>query len=82
MIDTRMIAARANRAVGEKEFYKSYIKDVRLAESREVSEIWADSDAPVYERDYEFTYKGKRYLVSEKRREHFTGSYTLEEINA
>lgn len=81
MIDTIMIAARANRAAGEKKFYKSYIKDVRLVESRDVSELWQGADVRVFERDWEFYYKGKKYIVKESRRESFSGRYTLEEVN-
>lgn len=80
-IDKNMIAARANAAVGEKRFFKTHIKDAYEVETREVSELWQGSDIPVYERDWVFSYKEKQYRINENRREHFNGTYTLEEIN-
>lgn len=50
------IAARAG-----KEFYKSYIKNIKLAESRTIK----GHEAGFTEEDYFFTYKGKKYRVNE-----------------
>jgi len=55
-MDRLTIAARAGKG-----FYKSYVRNIRLAESRPIKghkEGWS-------EKDYFFTYKGKEYRINE-----------------
>lgn len=80
MVDKEMIAARANAAVGETKFYKSHIRNVRLADEREVSNLWEGADCAVWEEDWLFTYKGKQYRVNQGRSQSFLGEFTLVEL--
>lgn len=80
MVDKVMIAARANDAAGERKFYKSYIRDARLADEREVSSLWEGADCAVWETDWIFTHKGRKYRVNEDRSQSFLGEYTLVEL--
>ena len=55
-MEKSVIAARAGKG-----FYKSYVKNIRLAEVREIPNHitgWV-------EEDYFFTYKGKEYRVNQ-----------------
>lgn len=55
-IDASTIAARAGKG-----FYKSYVKNIRLAEKRAVSNHVKN----YVEKDYIFDYKGKTYRVNQ-----------------
>lgn len=55
-----MIATRATKASNLK-FYKSYIKEVKLAEVRMIP----GHKARWREEDYYFKYKGKQYRINE-----------------
>lgn len=55
-MDRLTIAARAGKG-----FYKSYIRNIRLAESRPIKghkKGWSEND-------YFFTYKGREYRINE-----------------
>lgn len=75
--DKKMIAARANDAAGERKFYKSYIRNARKADERDISDLWAGADCAVWETDWIFTHKGRKYRVNEDRSQSFLGEYTL-----
>lgn len=55
-MDKLTIASRAGKG-----FYKSYIRNIRLAETRPIK----GHKAGYSENDYLFTYKGKEYRVNE-----------------
>ena len=54
-----MLASRASKD-GQK-FYKSYIKNIKLVETREIK----DHVKGYLEKDYTFEYKGKIYRVNQ-----------------
>lgn len=78
--DKRMIAARANTAIEETRFYKSYIRNACLADEREVSNLWEGAECAIWETDWFFTYKGKDYRVNQDRSQSFLGEFTLVEL--
>ena len=55
-MDKQTIAARAGKG-----FYKSYVRNLELAETREIP----GHVAGYVEKDYFFTHKGRRYRVNE-----------------
>lgn len=59
-IDKSTLAARATGASGKK-FYKSYVKNIRFAEFRNITghKEWFT------EIDFFFSYKGKEYRINE-----------------
>ena len=72
--DTRLIASRANGAQNNTfgKFYKTYVKNVRI--------IRAEQTTPFHtELDFEFEYKGKIYVLTEKVNGSFTcaGTYSI-----
>lgn len=73
-----MIASRANSAVGEKRFFKSYVKNVKEVARRETR--WHDKEIMFYEVDYTFEYKGKQYRINHDRTDSFNGTFTLIEL--
>ena len=73
-----LIASRANSAVGEKRFFKSYVKSVREVARRETG--WNDKEIMFYEVDYTFEYKGKQYRINHDRAKSFNGTFTLIEL--
>ena len=59
-MDKFTIASRATHATGRK-FYKSYVKNIKLADARPIPNHKAGN----VEYDYFFDYKGVRYRVNE-----------------
>lgn len=80
-----LIASRATHAVQSgikprQRFYKSYIRGLKLTSYRYVDALWNGSDAPVAESDYKFKYRDEFYQLTEDRKMHFSGIYTLTKI--
>lgn len=80
-----LIASRAkgsNRTEECKDitFYKSYIKDPKLSGHRMVTGEKKNSDIRS-ENDYVFEYKGKYYKITENRKIHYIGDYSVEEVS-
>ena len=73
-----LIASRANSAVGEEKFFKSYVKNVKEVARRRTR--WHDKEIIFYEVDYTFEYKGKQYRVNHDRANSFSGRFTLIEL--
>ena len=73
-----MVASRANSAVGEERFFKSYVKKVKEVARRRTR--WYDKEIMFYEVDYTFEYKGKQYRINHDRENSFSGTFTLIEL--
>ena len=73
-----LIASRANSAVGEERFFKSYVKNVKEVARRNTR--WHDKDIMFYEVDYTFEYKVKQYRINHDRANSFNGIFTLIEL--
>ena len=73
-----LIASRANSAVGEKRFFKSYVKNVKEVARRETK--WHADDMVFAEADFTFEYKGKQYRINHDRAKSFNGTFTLIEL--